>query len=292
MPVVTTRDVPVRPTVIHGGVLLLLGVPLLLILLTLGQLCRSVWFADGSPLSYQAFLPLGALALAWHRRRELVTIVSELATLFPDPNHPKRRGNESLVLIGGVLLLVGILAALPPLGLLGFLVVVTGVVFYLWGPFVVRGLRGPLGYLLLTLLPPPMAGITGRLGTEFHLRNVAFAGYVLKASVQGTMITPQGQNPLYVPASFGGLETLLAALAFSVLVILWHPLRLGAALLMLFTAVVLALVLNVVRVLLLVKLQDARWLPLLPTLLVAMAALWFLGRFLARRQGAQEERLG
>ncbi len=288
---VTTRMVPGSGLARHSTILLLIGVPTLLLLFALVQLCRNVWFGEGAPLGYQAFLPLGAIALAWHRRFDLKTISAELSTLFPDPNHSKRRGTVVLAVFGGLLLLAGILASLPPLGLFGFLLLAVGIVLALWGPFILRGLVGPLGFLALMLIPPPMAGITGRFGIEFQLRSTAFTGYVLRAlkkdaHIQGSTLTVGGQTPIDIPASFSGLEILLATLAFSVLVVLWHRLRIGAALLVFFTAIALSLVVNLVRVLILVSTGAPQWLPSAPFTILICAMLWGCGLLLAQRSAA------
>jgi exosortase/archaeosortase family protein len=293
---VTTRIVPGSGLARHSAILLLIGVPTLFLLFTLGQLCHNVWFSEGALLGYQAFLPLGAAALAWHRRHDLKTITTELSTLFPDPDHPKRRGTVALSIFGGLLLLAGVLASLPPLGLIGFLFLAVGIVLALWGPFVLRGLVGPLGFLALMLVPPPMAGITGRLGIEFQLRSTAFTGYVLRAlkkdaHIQGSTLMVGGQTPMDIPASFSGLEILLATLAFAFLVVMWHRLKLGPALLIFFTAITLSLIVNIVRVLLLVSTNAPQLLPSAPFTVLACAVLWGGGALLARRAEAPRETL-
>jgi exosortase/archaeosortase family protein len=294
---VTTQDAPSGaasgPRLARSGTaLLLVGVPVALLLFALFQLCRHAWFGTNSPLGYQAFIPLGALALAWHRRQEVRKIITELAMLFPDPDHPKRRGNEWLAVIGALFLFFGVLTALPILGLFGFFLLVVGIVFCIWGPFVLRGLLGAVGYLLLMLLPPPVMSLMGLISINFHYRSVAFTGYVLRTfgrdlHIQGSTLSLSGQAPVDVPASFSGLEMLLPSLAFGVLIILWHRLSIWPSLLLLFTAGVLALAVNMLRILFLIQLQDARWLPALPFLLVVGALLWSLGIGLARRAAAQ-----
>ncbi|MGC4042214.1 MAG: hypothetical protein QM758_00230 [Armatimonas sp.] len=71
------------------------------------------------------------------------------------------------------------------------------------------------------------------------------------------------------------------------LVLIWHRLKGGAILLMLFTAIALALGVNMLRVLMLVGLQDPRWLPAPLFLILVCLPLWFGGVLLARRAAAQ-----
>ena len=141
--------------------ILTIGGLLLIVFGVLLYLCRTVWFTAGSPLGYQALVPLGSLLLMWDRRTEVHLVQRELTSLFPDPTHPKRRGNEALVWIGGLFLLAGVFAAFPAFGILGFILLTFGVVYYLVGPFVVRALLLPLCLLFLMLFPPPI-----RLSTE------------------------------------------------------------------------------------------------------------------------------
>ncbi|MGC4042213.1 MAG: archaeosortase/exosortase family protein [Armatimonas sp.] len=195
----------------YNTAFLLVGVPVALFLIILFLLCRNVWFSTNSVLGYQAFIPLGALALVWDRRFEIRKIMTELAILFPDPEHPKRRGNEWMAVVGAIIVLLGVLASTPLIGLFGFLVMVAGVVFCIYGPFVLRGLAGPISYLALTFIPPPVLSLIGPVSGEVHFRSVAFTGYILKGlrrepHIQGTTLTLNGQPPLDVPASFSGME--------------------------------------------------------------------------------------
>ena len=270
----------------HGLRLLLIGVPSVLIFGVVLKLCGSVWFAADSPLGYQALIPLGALALGWSRSHDVRLVCRELATLFPDPNHPKRRGNTALVWIGGLVLLGGVLALSPPVGLTGFIVLAAGVVFYSYGPFVLRSLFAPLGCLFLMLVPPPLHGLMSAINVVFQMRSTAFAGYILRAvgqkpQILGSTLVLRNQTPLEVPLSFSGLETLLAALAFAVIVALWHRTRFASTMLLFFFAVVTAMVANIVRILLLVATQNASWLPALPFTIFACFNIWLMGRRLA-----------
>ena len=272
----------------HGLRLVLIGAPAVLLFGLVLRLCRNVWFLAGSPLSYQALIPLGALALGWSRRHEVHTVCRELAALFPDPSHPKRRGSAALVWIGGAFLMAGMLALFPPLGLIGFFLMAAGVVFYLYGPFVLRSLLAPLSCLLLMLVPPPLQGLMTALNVVFQLRGTAFAGYVLRALGQnphilGDTLILKNQAPLVVPVTFSGLETLLAALAFTVFAALWHRPRFASALLIFFFAIVTAIMTNIMRILLLVATHAPEWLPALPFTAFACVTIWQMARRLSVR---------
>lgn len=297
----TTQDAPTgavsRPGLArYTTAFLIVGVPVALLCVILFQLCDNVWFSAGSVLTYQAFIPLGALALAWNRRQELRKIITELALLFPDPEHPKRRGNEWLAVFGALVILLGVIISLPVVGLIGLLLLVIGIVFCIWGPFVLRGLAAPISYLVLSFIPPPVQGLVGPISSNFHFRSVAFAGYILRAmgrkpTILGPTLTLNGQSPLYVPSSFSGMGLLLGALAFTILVILWNRLKIGPAFLLLFTSVALALAANMLRVLMLVSLQNPSLLPEPLFLIFVCLPLWFAGGFLARQAAAQVREL-
>ena len=273
--------------------ILTIGGLLLIVFGVLLYLCRSVWFTTGSPLGYQALVPLGSLLLMWDRRTEVHLVQRELTSLFPDPAHPKRRGNEALVWVGGLLLLASIFAAVPFLGTLGFILLVFGVVYYIAGPFVLRALLLPLG-LLLMMIPPPLQVLLGAMIQSFHVRSTAFAGYILKALGQkphiqdSTLILP-GRTPLSIPVAFNGLDILLSALAFSLFCIAWHRIKLGMATILLFFAVTTAMMINISRIL---AFSAVQWIEDIPTILFQaflFLMIWQMAKKLAALQPQERD---
>ena len=261
---------------------------------TLVYLCRAVWFSEGSPLGYQCLIPMGTVVLAWSRRSEVRTVQRELATLFPNPTHPKRCGNEALLWIGGLVLLAGILAAFPPLGIFGFIVAGFGAIFYFFGPFVVRSLGLPLAFLFLMLFPPPIQAVYHVITRIFQLRSTAFAGYVLKAFGQkphiqdSTLILPN-HAPLSIPIEFNGLDILLSALAFTIFCIAYHRIRLGMSVLLAFFAIVTAMLINICRILVFCSFPNKEFLPTFPLQLFVFLMIWQMARRLVLMQPKERE---
>jgi hypothetical protein len=285
MPPQTRKNLPVILS-IGGFLLVVFGILL--------YLCRTVWFSLGSPLGYQALVPLGALLLMANRRQEVHLVQRELASLFPDAAHPKRRGNEIPVWIGGLLLLAGVFAAFPAFGILGFIFLAFGVVYYLAGPFVVRALALPLSLLFLMLFPPPIQTFYGFAIQAFHVRSTAFAGYILKAFGQkphiqdSTLILP-GRAPLSIPIAFNGLDILLSALAFAVFCIAWQRLKSGMALILFFFAVTTAMMINVSRILLFSAVQAIEILPSAVFQAFMFLMIWQMAKKLALIQPKERE---
>lgn len=257
-------------------------------------LCRTVWFNLGSPLNYQALVPLGVLLLIGNRRDEVHTVQRELASLFPDPTHPKRRGNEIPVWIGGLLLLAGVFAAFPTFGILGFIFISFGVVYYLTGPFVVRTLLLPLSLLFLMMFPPPIQALYGVAIQSFHFRSTAFAGYILKAFGQkphiqdSTLILP-GRAPLSIPVAFNGLDIFLSALSFAIFCIVWHRIKIGMSTILLFFAVTTAMMINISRILLFSAIQAIEVLPTVIFQAFLFLMIWQMANKLAIMQPKERE---
>jgi hypothetical protein len=294
---VTTQDAPSGaasgPGQTRNGIaLLLIGIPVALLLFALFLLCRPLWFHEASPLWFQALIPIGAGALAVQRRQEIRKIVTELSLLFPDPDHPKRRGTEWLAIIGALMIVFGILALSPTIGLLGLIVLAMGIALYLGGPFVLRGMLGPLGYLFLMLPPPIELDKIVVVSIRLLFASTSFVWYLLKplqrdSHVQGATLVLSGQPPLDVPLSLSGLDLVLGTLAFGVFVCVWHRLKVWSTLLVLFTALTGGLASNVLRILLLVGIRQDNLLPSPLFMLLFCGLLWLLGIGLARRAAAQ-----
>jgi hypothetical protein len=184
------------------------------------------WFSPDSQLLFQAFVPLGTLLLAWSRRVEWQTTSEELATLFPDPKNPRRSGNLGLVIAGGMLLLVAQLMALPLLTSVSLWLLLSGTLYYIFGPFLVRVMLMPL-FFLLTMTPPPVGFFQGIVG-QFQLIGAAMTSGVLelfgiKTRVQGIFLTiyGSGHNTVVTP-TLGGVGIFCFVLLSTLCYLLWH----------------------------------------------------------------------
>jgi hypothetical protein len=148
---------------------LALIVPLTAIFLYAVWLNRAEWFRFGSPLLFQPFVPLLALALVWFRRQEVVRRFYELSFLFPEDS-PKRRGNAgatvAISVLACVLILVASLVKAPALVIFALILALGAAVYGLFGPFLLRTLWQPLALLVLAI--PPLTGFVDR--AVFYLR--------------------------------------------------------------------------------------------------------------------------
>ncbi len=209
------------------------------------------WTAPGSPLLFQAFVPFGAIYLAWTRRETLSAMQRELVALFP-PESKKRRGPIVILLLGCALMLFSYLTWLTSVAMLGAVVIAVGIILYLYGPFITRALTQPLLFLIL-MVPPPanlLAYATGKL----QFGAVAAVGQTLQAFHTGAdmrgvyLLLPH--YTLEVSSQYSGLGIILPVLALMILVLLLRQTRIMIALIILVVAFGIALLLNVFRVLL------------------------------------------
>lgn len=127
-------------------------VPLAVLSWRAGRLSWPLWFGVDSVLGFQALVPFFAAFLVWARRHELAAQYAELASLFP-ADSPKRRGNPLLVLAGCLLFLLSCFSLYPPIAVFSLLLAVIGVVYYIYGPFLLRTLWQPLVFLFLAVPP-------------------------------------------------------------------------------------------------------------------------------------------
>jgi hypothetical protein len=147
------RDItPVLSEIIKPHWLSLL-VPFLLILVYTYVSVREEWFYLGSPVLFQAFVPVLALWIAWRRRMEVVRQYYELAFVFAEDS-PKRRGKIWLIPLAALTMLAGCLLEIRAFTVIGFILTIIGGIYYLFGPFIVRSLWHPLTFLV-TMIPLP-----------------------------------------------------------------------------------------------------------------------------------------
>jgi exosortase/archaeosortase family protein len=138
----------------------LILIALLLLLLIQPTLwLLGTWFDWHSPFFAQPLVLLGALLIGHSRRVEVAKTAQELATLFPEESS-KRRGNILVLLLGGAIALVGHLLRMDFLAILGFVVVFMGIIFYFYGPFILKTLFPALLFLFFLIpLPKTLTGM-------------------------------------------------------------------------------------------------------------------------------------
>ena len=121
--------------------------------------CQRIWQTPHGPVAYQPFVPFLTLALLWARRGELTLVYQELALLFP-PDSSKRRGRLWVAVLGCVLTLFTYATQVPGLSILALIIVVIGIVYYVYGREILRYAASPLLFLF-TMVPPPISLIAG-----------------------------------------------------------------------------------------------------------------------------------
>ena len=201
---------------------LLVLIPLALLTYRLYRGAWGTWINYDSPLIFQPFIPLLAAWLAWEKRGEIGQVYEETAFLYPE-NSPKRRGYIYLALVGAALLIAASLAVIIPLAALGFVLLIIGVIYYIYGPIMSRSLWQPL-LLLVLMIPPPGAllnlfssllqGVTSHtVGPALHL-------FVPEVKTMGNYIfLPSTIFP--IGPTLGGSSAALPTLALT----LWYAFR-------------------------------------------------------------------
>ncbi|WP_309709493.1 exosortase/archaeosortase family protein [Armatimonas sp.] len=177
----------------------------------LGFLLRngtSLWFGEGSQLFFQACVPVGAVLIAWSYREDWNQTHQELTTLFPNPRDARRSGNMVLVIVGGALLLMSQIGAMPPLMIFSVWIIQVGAIWYLFGPFLLRIMLTPLAFLLLAI-PPPIGFFSG-IVQKFQLISASMMGGTLgligiKTRIQGAVVVIQdvGHTIFIYPTTSG-----------------------------------------------------------------------------------------
>jgi exosortase len=209
----------------------------------------EIWVTPDSPLSYQPLVPIGAAWLAWVERGSVKALYEELAYLFP-ASSPKRRGKLWPVLTGCFLMLVAYLMTVPPLAMIAFLLMVVGVIYYIYGPYILSALRKPLSFLLM-MAPVPNV-IVSMATQKLQLGCATVAGQILElfhpnVKVMGTFIELPGYA-LEVVGPCSGVSILFPVLAMTVWLAMVRRMHILPSLLLLCVGAALSLIMNVMRI--------------------------------------------
>ena len=197
-------------------------IPLSLILIRPLRWCWGSWLSFDSPLVFQPFLPFLAAWLIWERRGELQEISDEISLVF-GADSPKRRGKLWPVLLSCVILVIAALAMVPSLAMLAFVGIVVGIVYYLYGPTILKALWQPL--LLLVLMVPPPGIILGTFSAVLQTVTARIVGALLHLfvgdvrTVGNFIFMPT--TPFPIGPSLGGPSVALPTMALT----LWWAFR-------------------------------------------------------------------
>lgn len=258
------------------------------------------WTSPGSPLFFQLFVPFGAAYLAWTRRDDWRRTTAELSELFPDPTSPKRVGNLFFVFAGAGLLLLAFLTAMPPLGIGALWLLLLGGIFYLYGPFLLRVVLAPLGFLLLAV--PLPAGTLSRLVNGFQGVAASVTGQALTLFgvkvriLWGALTLLSSGYRLEITPSYTGLGVFFFVMVTSLLLILLRRPPVWKALIYLSLTAGITCVASILRIVLLALVARSNPLlatsfyeiPALPTILVALGLSYGVGGRLLKPQVREE----
>ncbi len=209
----------------------------------------EIWSTPDSPLSYQPLVPIGVAWLAWLERGKVQALHSELAYLFPEDS-PKRRGKLWPTVLGCFLMTVAYLMTIPPLAMIALLLMIVGVIYYVYGPHILASLGKPLSFLLVMA---PVPNVVVSMATQrLQLGCAAVAGQVLHffhpaVKVVGTFIQLPGYA-LEVVGPCSGVSILFPVLAMTLWLAMVRRVRILPALLMLSVGAALSLAMNVLRI--------------------------------------------
>ncbi len=254
----TTPQLPARIGALlraHGHWLLVI-VPILVLGWGPFAWCQHIWRTPHIPVAYQPFVPLLTLVLLWARRGELTLVYQELALLFP-ADSPKRRGRLWLAAVGCLLTLFTYATQVPGLSILALIVVVIGIVYYVYGREILRYAASPLLFLF-TMVPPPVTVIAGlrdtmALAVAARAADLLHSLGVPSAAARDQYVLAPGYR-LEVGGALSGLGILGPTLALTLWLLIFKRSRPWTGLVLLALAGGVALLVNLLRVALVARL--------------------------------------
>jgi len=233
--------------------------PVRLLLLATALLCAGAlplawawrtWSDWDGPLSYQPLIPFAAVYLFWRRREEVTLIRREIVALY-GAGSPLLHGSLGITAAGCALLCFSYLSRSASAGVAALVMVTAGVVNALYGPHVLRALRGPLAFLV-TMVPVPDP-VLARGTLFFRLWCADVAGNILHslgmpARVEGAVVRIGGYR-MEVEGACSGMAILFPVLSMTLwLLVLNRKRRPGASILLLLVGLVASLAMNVARI--------------------------------------------
>ncbi|MBC8141735.1 MAG: exosortase/archaeosortase family protein [Armatimonadetes bacterium] len=228
---------------------LLVLIPLLLAMIApLGWLIGT-WWERGDTLGFQSLIPIGVAYLIYAERSSLAQTYHGLAEVYPE-GHRMRRGTPVVAYLGCAVLFLSYVTTSEIIAVFGFWTVVIGVILYIYGFTILRGLWRPLLFAA-TMIPVPDRILN--LVTVYLERGCAVvAGTILhlvypQSSSFGNFITI-GSYTALVSGPAGGVGILLATLVLTLFLCLLRCIRWTISLILLGSAALIAIITNTVRV--------------------------------------------
>ena len=202
----------------------------------------STWFNWHSAFFAQPLVLLGAFLIGYSRRVDVKKTYEELLELFLEDS-PKRRGNLLGIIMGGMIAFIGHLLRMDFVAILGFVIVVNGIIFYFYGPFILRAVFPALLFLCF-LIPLPKT-IVNLFQIGFQNATYSFLSPIFKTN-SFTIEMPNFLMPIDALAS--GLHLFIPLFIFAVGWALYKRYRFSNILVMLTLAILGSLFINVIRV--------------------------------------------
>lgn len=243
-----------------------------------------------SDSSHGLFIPFVVLGLLWWKRTELGVLKKE--TWWPA---------IFLVAAGLILHIVGYVVQQPRLSFGGFLVGVYGLTGMAWGRGWLKATFFPMFLLGFCMPTPPMDGITFkmRLLVSWIVEHIAHLGLAPDLVRVGTQLTDANHSFAYeVAAACSGIRSLMTLLALTTIygfICFKSPWKRGV---MILSAIPLSIAGNVLRLCFTIMVaefggQDAgkavETKAGMVTFLVAIAGVYFLGRWLEKSEPKKTE---
>lgn len=194
-------------------------------------------------------VPIGVAYLIYAERSSLSQTYHGLAEVYPD-GHRMRSGTPLVAYLGCVVLFLSYVATSEMIAVLGFWTVVVGIVLYVYGSTILRGLWRPLLFAA-TMIPVPAPLLN--LATAYLQRGCAtVAGAVLhliypQASTYGNVISI-GSYTAQVSGSSSGIGILLAVCVLTLFLCLLRKIRWTITLILLVSAALISLLTNTLRI--------------------------------------------
>ena len=220
-----------------GGLMLVVGLLGFLYYPTLLNLGRE-WYGDNN-YSHGFLIPFVSAYLAWQRREQL-------GALNPKPS----RAGLSIIALGLLLLASSAMASELFLRRVSFLIVLTGLVWWVLGTRGLRILALPLAMLLFMVPPPPIVfnAIAAPLqGFAAQVAEGALALMGIPVLREGNIIV-LANTRLEVAEACSGIRSLITLMALSAIFTSVTGMCLWRALVMVLAAVPIAVVANAARV--------------------------------------------
>ena len=224
------------------------GIPLFILAVYVYSVAWDVWFNPAAALWFQPFVPLAVAYAIWRDRFHVQAAYSELTEAFVEGSL-RKRGHLIVSFLGCALVVLGALLMLSTLSVVGFVVLLVGGIYYLYGSKILRILGQPLFYLIFMI--PPWLTLVGMLTQKSQILSQLVAGQVLQVFMSGvhsagTTITLPNYILEVTPAA-SGFNVLAPVLVLTAFLALFKRLHLSWTGILLIVAWGITSALNILR---------------------------------------------